>query len=227
MKKKILVIVAHPDDEMLGCGGTLLKLKKENCEIKSIFLSDGESSRSKKKNYKKEIKTRENQAIKISKNAGFIKPKFFRLRDNSLDKYPLLKVIKKIEKEMSRFNPNIIFTHSDVDLNIDHQIVNRAVVTACRPHIKNNLEGILTFETPSSTETNFNDKKKLFHPNYFVNISKFVKKKLELLKIYRSEIMKWPHPRSLKNIKALSMYRGSQSGFNYAEAFIILRLIQK
>ena len=227
MKKKILVIVAHPDDEMLGCGGTLLKLKKENCEIKSIFLSDGESSRSKKKNYKKEIKTRENQAIKISKNAGFIKPKFFRLRDNSLDKYPLLKVIKKIEKEMSGFNPNIIFTHSDVDLNIDHQYTANAVLTAARPENKDSVSEILFFEVNSSTDFQAQYGDKSFKPNFFVDISKTLSFKSKALKCYKSEMRAYPHSRSIKSIINHNIARGSSVGLKACETFLIVRKIEK
>lgn len=225
--KKILVIAAHPDDEFLGCGGTLLNYKKKGYEIKSVFLADGETSRSGIIKKKKLILEREEQAKKIAKKCNFIKPVFNRLPDNKLDTVPILKIVKSIEKEIVRFKPEIIFTHFESDLNIDHQLVNKAVVTATRPLSKTFVQRIYCFETPSSTEFNFTRKQKnLFNPNLFVDVSKFIDKKIELLKIYKNELRPWPHSRSLRSIKNLALYRGSQIGVKFAEAFVVLREVR-
>lgn len=225
--KKILVIAAHPDDEFLGCGGTLLNYKKKGYEIKSVFLADGETSRSGIIEKKKLILEREKQAKKIAKKCNFIKPVFNRLPDNKLDTVPILKIVKSIEKEIVRFKPEIIFTHFESDLNIDHQLVNKAVVTATRPLSKTFVQRIYCFETPSSTEFNFTrNQKNLFNPNLFVDVSKFIDKKIELLKIYKNELRPWPHSRSLRSIKNLALYRGSQIGVKFAEAFVVLREIR-
>ena len=126
---KILVIAAHPDDEVLGCGGTLIKYSKMDYEIKIVFMTNGVSSRSKIK--KNEILKRKKAAIKACKILGANKPKFFNFKDNQMDSVPLLKIVKVIEKEIYLFKPSIIFTHFNGDLNIDHEITSRATLTAC------------------------------------------------------------------------------------------------
>jgi len=226
--RKIMLIAAHPDDELLGCGGTLLYFKDMGYEIKIVFLSDGESSRLKKKDKKKIlIKKREQEAIKISKICNFIKPSFARFSDNQLDQISLLKIIKFIEKEILKFKPSIIFTHNENDLNIDHKTVFDAVVTATRPSTQTFVNSIYCFETPSSTENNFSTLKVKFNPNLFFDITKFINKKLELLKNYKNEIRKYPHSRSLQSVKVLAKYRGTQIGTKYAEAFFLLRQLIK
>ena len=227
MTKNILVIAAHPDDEILGCGGTLIKYQKKGYRVKVIFISDGETSRrSTAKNIKMLILRRENQAIKVSELCKFLKPVFLRLPDNQLDRIALLDITKKIENEITQHQPHIIFTHSESDLNIDHRIVHQATMTACRPYKFKCVKSIYSFEIPSSTEANFTEKKKFFNPNYFFDVEKEIKKKIDALKVYKQELEKWPHPRSLKNVKLLANYRGSQSGLKYAEAFNLLRKIK-
>jgi len=223
--KKILVIAAHPDDELLGCGATLLLYRKKGFKIKTVFLGDGESSRTvKREKLLKLIKRREYQANKIAKKCNFLTPIFKRYPDNRLDTVPFLNIVKFIENEIKQLKPDIIFTHFENDLNIDHQLVFKAVVTATRPLSKTFVKKIYCFETPSSTEFNFNRKhKKIFNPNLFIDVSKIINRKISLLKIYKTEIKPWPHPRSLKSIKNLASFRGSQIGVKFAEAFIILR----
>ncbi len=225
IKKKILVVAAHPDDEILGCGATLMNYRLKGYKIKVLFLSDGESSRKLKiKEAKDKIIRREKQAEIVSKTCKFEKPDFLRLPDNKLDSIPLIKVIQLIETKIKSFKPNIIFTHYENDLNIDHQIAYKSVITATRPKSKTFVESICCFETPSSTEFAITrNNKKIFNPNYFVNVKKTIKKKLKVLKKYKYEIMKRPHPRSLDGIMNLSKYRGNQIGVDFAEAFIIVR----
>lgn len=223
--KKILVIAAHPDDEILGCGGTLIKMKKKGFQIKCIFLADGESSR----NFKDQrilmdqINKREKQAINISKILKFKQPKFYRFPDNKLDSIPLLKIINIIEREIINFKPSMVFTHSQSDLNIDHSLICKAVLTATRPFSKAYIKRILSFEVSSNSELYFSNNKSFFKPNLFCNISKEIKLKLKVLKIYKNEIKKYPHTRSTKSLKNLAIYRGGQSGFEFVEAFEILR----
>ncbi len=222
MNNKILVVAAHPDDEVLGCGGALLKHKNNKDKIDIIILSDGESSRS-EKHLKLKIEIRKQNAVKVSKMIGCRNLFFYDYPDNQMDKVPLLDIVKVIESKINSLKPNIIYTHFPNDLNIDHQIASKAVITASRPITKNNVEQIIFFETPSSTEWS-NSK---FRPNLFINIEKNIEKKMKLLKIYKDEMRNAPHPRSLKNIKNLAMVRGSQSGFHFAEAFEIYRKILK
>ena len=132
--KNLLVVAAHPDDEVLGCGGTVIKYKNKGYKINIVFFTDGEGSR---KNVRtKDIEKRKAAAIKCAKYLGCKKPIFLSFPDNQLDKVPLLKIIKKVELIIKKNKPEIVFTHFNNDLNIDHQIVSKATVTACRPQIK-------------------------------------------------------------------------------------------
>ena len=140
--------------------------------------------------------------------------------------YNLLDVIKPIEKIINSFKPDIIYTHHFGDLNKDHEIVNRAVMTATRPKPNSFVKKIYSFEVLSSTNWSINKPASVFMPNYFLNISKFLKKKISLLSLYKSEIEKWPHTRSLKSVESLAKYRGSSVGVEAAEAFCLLREIK-
>lgn len=222
--KKILVVAAHPDDELLGCGGSLAKLSKDKCNIFTLFFTDGVSSR--EKNKKNEDNQRKKNALKSLKIIGVKQSKFLSYPDNALDKVPLIKITKEIEKVIMKFKPHTIFTHSNVDLNIDHEIISRAVVTATRPKPNFCVKNIFLFETLSSTEWNFNLKKKSFNPNYFIDITKSIKTKIKAAKAYKQEISPWPHPRSINGIKNLAKYRGQSVGVKFAEAFFVLRQVK-
>ena len=224
MKKgKILIIAAHPDDEILGCGGTISKLKDTN-DINVLFMTDGVSARGKNK---KEIIKRKKACINLFKYLNLPRPIFFNFPDNEMDKISLLKITKKIEGKIKIYKPDTIFTHFENDLNIDHQITSKAVVTACRPIKNHTVKSIIFFEILSSTEWNISIKNKSFKPNYFVDISKSIKFKLKALKHYKKEMRKWPHPRSIEGVKLLSKTRGSTVGLQNAEAFILGRHIDK
>lgn len=216
-KNNVLVIVAHADDETLGCGGTIQKFKKLGHQVYVMVFTDGETSRT--KNLSKKIKNRSDQLKKVSKLLNFKIFKHYNLPDNELDKISNLELTKKIELAIIKINPEIILTHSNKDLNIDHQKISNATITACRPLPQSKIKQLLFFETLSSTEWNFNSNKKNFNPNKFYDISNFIEKKLDAIKIYKSEIRQYPHPRSLEGIKILSKYRGQSIGVNYAEAF--------
>lgn len=225
--KRLLVVAAHPDDEILGCGATLIKYKKQGYKVKIVFLSDGETSRN-LEGFKseKKIQMREKQANKVSSSCNFDKPEFLRMPDNRLDSIPLLKIVQLIEKKIKLFKPTLIFTHFENDLNIDHQIAYKAVITAARPKSKCFVKNILCFETPSSTEFAITrNNKKIFNPNFYVDVRKTFKKKMQVLKYYKSEIKKKPHARSFDGIKNLSKYRGNQVGIELAEAFLIVRIL--
>ena len=173
--KKILVVAAHPDDEILGCGGTIAKHVANGDNVDVIFLTNGVSARNlKKKSLKKNINKRINAAIKAAKIVGANTPYFLNFSDNQLDKHPLLKIIKSLEKIINKIKPEKIYTHFDNDLNIDHKITNQAVITICRPQKKNKVKEILFFEVPSSTEWQISRNTKNFDPNWFEDISKYL-----------------------------------------------------
>ena len=146
--------------------------------------------------------------------------------DNMFDTIPLIQIIKTIENVVLKFKPNIIYTHSNFDLNIDHQITHRAIMTACRPISKNQLSEIYSFEVLSSTEWSIS-KNSFFKPNHFVDISKFFNLKIKAIKKYANELRNEPHPRSLNTIKSLAVLRGSSCGLKFAEGFMLERRIIK
>lgn len=225
-KKKILIVVAHRDDETFGCGGTIAKLAKEKNEIFVISMTDGVSSRNQSKNL--EIKKRYKNSLLSSRILGFkwLENLSGKFGDNKMDNENILEVIKLIEKAKKKINPELVFTHFPDDLNIDHQIVANATLTAFRPKAGEKCEKIIAFEVASSTDyASF--KKKIFTPNYYINIEKFWKKKKLALKAYKQEVMKYPNSRSLKGIENLAKYRGNQIGLKMAESFQILRIIDR
>ena len=217
--KKILIIAAHPDDEILGCGGMIAKLKRNN-QIQVLFLTDGISARTKGN---KSINIRKNETLKLFKYLKIKKPIFFDFSDNELDKSTLLSIVKKIENIIKKFKPNIIFTHYEHCLNIDHKIAYQATITATRPLKKNKfIEQIISYEVPSSTEWRLSNKH-TFIPNIYFDISKVIKDKVRYLKFYKSELKKFPHSRSIKGVKTFASFRGLASGFEYAEAYLLVR----
>lgn len=220
--KRVLIICAHPDDEVIGCGGTIAKLSKKT-EVSLLIFTNGESSREySPKILKKKILKRKALLTKSSKNLGI---KYFfqeNLNDNELDNYSNLKITKIIEKYLAKLKPDTIFTHYQEDLNIDHKKVSKAVVTATRPYKANFVKHIFNFEIPSSTDVSFG--KKSFKPNFFVDISKTIKKKRKSLNIYKNQFT-GSKSLSISNIIGLSKYRGNTIGVNYAEAFEVLRLL--
>ena len=226
MKKKVLIIAAHPDDDIIGCGGFLSKNQKRY-KFKVVFMSEGSSCRYKnltKDEHKitKEIKYRQTCAKKALGIFSIKDISFYNNQCGNLHKMSQLKLNQIIEKEIKEFKPNIIFTHTDKDLNSDHKTINKSVLIATRPlQKKNRIEVIYSFEILSSTEWNFNNN---FKPNYYLSLSKKdVLKKWKALKVYKSEIKPKPHPRSLFGVDTLSRYRGIQSGNLYSEAFEIIR----
>ena len=214
MKNLILAIFAHPDDEVLACGATLAKLADEGNLVKLLILSKGCSSRE-SYDEKKRISACKKSCI----NLGIDLIKIGDFPDNQFDKNTLLTYCKFLEKHALVLNPDIVFTHGNNDLNIDHKITEQAVKIAFRPNkTKENFQ-MLSCEINSSSEWNLGNE---FEPNYFLNIEKYIKKKIDSMKIYDDELCKWPHPRSLEGIMIRAQQRGMQSGFKLAEGFKII-----
>ena len=215
---KYIFFVAHPDDETLGCGGTIKNLTTKKAKVKVFFFTRGEGSRDfdniELKN--KEIE-RIAQCKKALKELGVKDFVFNDYPDNQLYKADFLNMVKNIETEIKKFKPNYIFTHYYGDLNIDHRIISRAVTTAARPAHNPNILGLYFFPTLSSTEWNYAQEEK-FHGNYFVDISKSLNSKIKAFNYYKSEKKK-NYPRSQKAIKSLAIINGSHIGCEFAEAF--------
>lgn len=224
MTKKILVFAAHPDDEILGCGAILLKYKKSGAKIFVVILGEGVTSR---KNAKpEELKKLHKDAEKANKIIGVDMLFLENLPDNRFDSVDMLDVVRLTEKYIDKFKPDMIFTHNETDLNIDHQITHRAVLTACRPQPGFKFPDIYTFEIPSSTEWGGYSRHNIFIPNLYIDISGELDAKLRAFKCYKSELRRYPHPRSVKGLEILARNRGQQAGIKYAEAFKLIRSVK-
>ena len=228
MRKKILVVVSHPDDEVLGCGGTIARLAKERYDIYLAILGEGITSRYKEREeadteLTKELHKRSHQVAEL---LG-IKDLFFNsLPDNRFDAVPLLDVVKIVEDLIEKLEPLAIYTHYSGDLNIDHVITHRAVLTATRPTEGHSVKEIYAFEVPSSTEWAFGQYNGAFNPNVFVDISETLDRKIQAMEIYESETRIFPHPRSQQSLRALAEYRGIAVGLKAAECFKVLRIVK-
>ena len=216
---KILIVVSHPDDECLGCFGTVARMISEGAEARTLILAEGPTSRGDKVDLF-EVYSHSQKANKI---IGIDEVMFVGYADNKFDTLPLLDIAKSIETCLSGYTANIIFTHYKDDLNIDHRITYQAVITATRPMPGQCVKEIYSFEIPSSTEWAFPT---LFSPDMFVDISTTLDAKITSLGCYESEMRKYPHPRSTEGIEYLAGYRGCQIGVEYAEAFKTVRVIR-
>jgi len=223
---KILVVAAHPDDEILGVGGTVRKLADQGKDVYAFILGEGLTSREDSRT-EEGIKATDGLKSNVLKSAeaiGYKAVNFGDLPDNRFDSCDLLDVIKIVEKEIERIQPDTIFTHHYSDLNIDHVVTVKAVMTATRPMEGCCVRRLLSFETLSSTEWNFNNTEN-FKPNYFIDISAQLGAKLEAMKAYETEIREFPHPRSLRAIEVAATKWGTVVGCEYAEAFEVLRIV--
>ncbi len=223
----VLVIAAHPDDEVLGCGGTIARLAKEGNSVYTLILGEGVTSRDEKRDRHKNKKELEMLKINIktaNKLIGVKNTFVFDFPDNRFDTVALLDIVKTVEKVKQRINPDIIFTHHHGDLNIDHQITFKVVMTAFRPLNSEKVREIYSFEVPSSTEWNAPSPHLYFMPNYFVDISKTLALKVKAFKEYKSEVREFPHPRSPESLSIYAERWGIQVGLKAAEAFTVVRI---
>ncbi len=223
LKNIILIIVAHPDDESFGMAGTIARHADNGDVVYVLYLCDGVSSRNKKNKFEKNIRFLSFK--KAGEILGFNYLKSPNFPDNSMDAISLLKIVQFIEKIKKNISPEIIYTHSFSDLNIDHQLTARAVITAFRPEPKEIFKEIRLFETPSSTDFSYPSFSKPFEPNLYISIGKYINKKINAINCYKEEIRPFPHSRSANGIINLNKYRGNQVGLEYAEAFQVIKSI--
>lgn len=219
----VLIIAAHPDDEALGCAGTIAKHIAKGDNVNILFMTNGISARNDITPSDK--LERSGGMANAMKTLGVDNYQCFDFPDNKMDTVPLLTIVQAIEKILNNTNPNIIYTHFAHDLNIDHRITHQAVMTACRPILGSCVKKIFSFEVLSSTEWQSNSMPK-FSGNYIVDISQYWQKKEQALTCYQKELRDFPHSRSLECIEALATLRGATHGFAKAEVFQIERIIE-
>jgi LmbE family N-acetylglucosaminyl deacetylase len=226
--KSVLAIAAHPDDEVLGCGGTLARLANSGIEVNVAILGEGVTSRftSREGAAADSLEELRRHAREASGLMGVKGVHFCGLPDNRFDTLPLLEVVKVVEDLVSRLSPDAIYTHHGGDLNVDHQVVNRAVLTATRPKPGATVKEILAFEVPSSTEWAFQHLSPVFRPNVFVDVTGTLAVKIRAMSCYQTEICEFPHPRSGPALEAIGKRWGSVVGCGAAEAFELIRSIR-
>lgn len=222
--KSILVVAAHPDDEVIGCGGSLARHAAKGDTVNIIFLADGESSRIQATSNEK-IDKRKAMARKAAKIIGCNEPIFLGLPDNQLDTIPFLDLVQSLENAALKFLPEIIYTHHAGDLNIDHRLACQATLTAFRPQPNSTVKAIYAFEIASSTEWSHSTLSPAFTPNRFHDITAWSDIKDQALVCYESEMRPAPHSRSLDGVQYRELWRGHSMGFQRMESFEVLREI--
>ena len=221
MQNSVLIVAAHPDDEVLGCGGMIAKHADNGDNVHVVITAEGHTSRNNlgesDKNMVSYLRT---CAEKANRALGAQSVNFLGLPDNRLDQLDRLDLIKKVELVVQKTSPKIIYTHHLGDLNVDHRRIHEAVMTACRPMPGSTVEKIFSFEVMSSTEWQTPNASYAFTPNWYEDISNQWERKLAALHIYESEMRDWPHSRSIKSLKLLAELRGTQVGLTKLRLFV-------
>jgi N-acetylglucosamine malate deacetylase 1 len=227
-KSKILIVAAHPDDEVLGCGASMAKWSNLGHDVNVLIMAEGATSRDNKRNRKKrakELSILSESAKQSAMILGINSIQLLNYPDNRMDSVDFLEVVKSVENQIEIFKPNLVLTHHAGDLNIDHRIIHQAVITACRPIKGHSVKRILSFEVPSATDWQSPNYGRPFVPNWFEDINDTLSLKLKALDLYKSEMQEWPNARSIKALEYLARWRGSTVGCEAAEAFMLIREI--
>lgn len=226
MSNIILVVAAHPDDEILGCGGTMARLANEGAKVYTLLLGHGIAARHDnldKTEYQGQVTKLKKCMDNANRAIGVQEVFSFDFPDNKFDTVALLDIVRTVEKIKNKIKPDVIFTHYEKDLNIDHRITYEAVITAARPLPDETVKEIYSFEVLSSTEWGY---PLSFSPNVFFNISETIDIKMKAIGEYKLELREFPHPRSLKAAELNAKTWGAKTGLEYAEAFMAVRVLR-
>jgi LmbE family N-acetylglucosaminyl deacetylase len=229
MTRTVAVIAAHPDDEVLGCGGVIARRAQQGDRVHVLIVAEGATSRGATRNREEsrsELSGLADAAAAANRILGSASVELLQYPDNRLDTVALLDVAKSIEGFIERYGPQTVYTHFGGDLNRDHQIVSEATQIACRPLPNSGIRELLMFEVASSTGWRAGVTA-TFSPNYFYDISATLGLKLRALSAYAAEMRPWPHARSIEAVDALAKWRGSSVGLAAAEAFVLERRIMR
>jgi LmbE family N-acetylglucosaminyl deacetylase len=224
-----LVVAAHPDDEVLGCGGTIARLAAEGWLVHVLIVAEGATSREPRRD--RAAKQGELSALAAASQAanailGVASVTLGDLPDNRMDSVDLLDVVKLVEAAVALRRPDVVFTHHRGDVNIDHAVLHDAVVTACRPIPGAPVRELLFFEVASSTEWRPASSARAFEPTVFYDVGAHLPTKMRALEAYASEMREFPHSRSYRALEALARWRGASCGRDAAEAFALGRSIR-
>ena len=222
------MIAAHPDDEVLGCGATAARLVGEGHDVHFAILGEGMTSRHPDRANvdASRLAALHEQAQAAAAELGVAGLVLHKLPDNRLDTVPLLEIVKIVEDLVEQLKPEIVYTHHGGDLNVDHVVIHRAVLTATRPMVGQPVREIYAFEVPSSTEWAFQRLGPSFRPNVFVDVTRTLEAKIAAMARYETEVRAFPHPRSPDALRAIAMRWGSVVGCGAAEAFELLRSVR-
>ena len=228
--KRVLVAVAHPDDEVLGPGGTIFHLSRDwGCEVHVVILGEGLTSRAEQRDlaaWQRELAVHKANIATAREALGVRSGSVHDYPDNRFDTVPLLDLVKEIEREKASFDPEVVLTHHGGDVNVDHQLTFEAVVTACRPMPDERVRTILTFETASGTEWRSPTDPRHFHPNVYLGISeRALSAKITAMEAYAFEKRPFQHPRSPDALRIQAQRHGVAVGLPLAEAFALVRSI--
>lgn len=222
--KKILVIAAHPDDEVLGMGGTILKLSMQGNEVHVLIVTDGSSSQYRdNENLQKIIDAKKAETKRCNEILGVKQIHYGGLPDMKLDNIPHIEINKVIESFIDEIQPEIVYTHFWGDVNLDHQNVYRSTLVAVRPLKGQKVKELYCYRVPSSTEWTPNKPDTAFVPNVFVDISNVAETKYKAFAKYSTELRDYPHPRSVRHLKELDIAAGLRVGLGPTEEFMLLR----
>ena len=216
---KVMVVAVHPDDETLGCGGTLLRHKAGNDEIYWLIVTRMFEG----KDYDRTgIDKRKNQIDAVNRLYGFKNTIQLDFPTTELDRVPINRLVKSLSDTIHRIEPEVFYIPFHQDVHTDHQVLFKAILSSTKSFRYHPVRRILMYETISETEFAPPLTGSAFLPNVFVDISKSFEMKSKIMQIYQDELMDSPYPRSLSSIKALANYRGSRIGVEYAEAFMLI-----
>jgi LmbE family N-acetylglucosaminyl deacetylase len=227
-ESRVLVIAAHPDDEVLGCGGTIARLALEGHQVYVSILGEGITSRHSQRDQadRAEVKGLRDRCREVAQLLGTKDVFFCDLPDNRFDTLPLLDVVKIIEGLLQKISPGVVYTQHGGDLNVDHQVIYRATLTATRPLTAAPVSAVYAYEVPSSTEWAFQKIEPVFKPNVYMDIADTLELKIQAMQLYGGETRPYPHPRSPEALRGIACRWGSVVGLQAAEAFESVREIR-
>ena len=218
----VMVVAAHPDDEVLGCGGTIARHVFSGDDVHVVILTQGVTGRREASHA--DIEKLAASARRANDILGVRSLTLHDYNDQRLETLSRLDVTQFIETHVKKNAPEIVYTHFSADINLDHAVVSECTATACRPTPASAVRRLLFFEVPSSTEWSARSG---FNPDWFVDVSATFDRKMEALRCYGSELRPFPHPRSAEAIEHLAGWRGATAGLTRAEAFVLARNVER